>query len=226
MSDEDKSGDDKMQAILDGIVGITKACDSIRSEVDTLKGRMDTLEGGMPAGTAADRAKKDAEDKERMDSYDDEFDDPKVLAKLTPEERRKREGLALTAKIDAQAKMDAVARSFCESAPPPMTGERVMAYRRRIAEPWKVYSDEFKNVDLERLPASAFKAIESRIIADAIHADQTRVVPAGQLREHRTSADGHTIVTWSGHPSGWMNRYAGGGQRATGSFNIPRFGGR
>ena len=254
--------DGKMSAILDGIAGISKACDAMRGEMDAMKGRMDAVEGGMPAGTAADKkdaeekeaeekAKKDAAEKEEKDRKDAAEAEEKSKADKAKkdaeeaEERKKADAAraadpAITNRLaaveaavkprvaadanrlaDAWSKANAISIALGDSngASPAMPGENVDDYRRRILEPLKAHSDAWKGVDLAKLESAAFDVAESQIREAAMDAALSpSTVPAGGLREHRKQADGHTIVTWSGHPSAWMNQFAGTGQRVAGDW--------
>lgn len=71
--------------------------------------------------------------------------------------------------IDAQMKADQVAKAFNDSAPPPMAGEKLMAYRVRLARQFQAHSKQFKDSDLSRVgDPVAFAGVERAIYADAM----------------------------------------------------------
>src|SRR6185312_4312585 len=137
--------------------------DAIGKRMDAVEGlgqRLDSVEGRM--GAARDDA---AEDERR-------------------EERQ--------AFCDAQVKADRVAHAFGDSAGAPhwMHGETVAEYIRRLAGPYKRYSKHWKDIDLNRLDASAVGIAADQIYADAYEASTSpETVGAGALREVVTVDD-------------------------------------
>ena len=117
-----------------------------------------------------------------------------------------------TAFADAQARADAVYSAFGASAPRPLQGETVLAYRRRLANKMKGHSKAWKEVDLGVVAVddAAFSVAEKQIFADALAAARNPAsVPAGRLRPvTRKLASGHMVTEYMGSPSTWMNRFA------------------
>jgi hypothetical protein len=86
---------------------------------------------------------------------------------------------------DAQAKADAVLRTHCDSAEPPMSGEDLVAYNIRLARKMQPHSKTWKGVDLRLIAADsqAFNIALDGIRADAL---QAGLKPVGLKEfEHR-----------------------------------------
>jgi hypothetical protein len=91
----------------------------------------------------------------------------------------------LNAYADAQAKADAVLRTHCESAEPPMSGEDLVSYNIRLARKMQPHSKTWKGVDLRLIAADsqAFNIALDGIRADAL---QAGLKPVGLKEfEHR-----------------------------------------
>ena len=112
---------------------------------------------------------------------------------------------------DAQSLADSVYSAFSQSAFPPMAGEGLFDYRRRLLRPLQQHSNEFANVDLSRLDAATFAGIESRVYKDAMEVanNPAALCGPGQLRAvHRTDVGGRTRTEYYGDPSAWMDDFA------------------
>lgn len=127
----------------------------------------------------------------------------------------------------AQARADAVYSGFGKSAPRPLQGESLLAYRRRLLTDLKEHSADWKNSDLRVVAVDdATMAIaENQIYAAATIAVRNPAsVPLGMLREIKTKNDaGHTLTSFVGSPSAWMTRFAPTG-RAVRQINQPNKG--
>lgn len=177
-----------------------------------LTARMDSLETTKPApvldpkadadGTPEPEktdAKADAEDKEKKEEEDvkADADEPAAYA-------------------DAQARADSVYAAFGDSAPRPLQGESLMAYRRRLARKLQTHSTAWKAVKLEAIgDAAALAVAETQIYADAANAARNPVdLPGGKLMEiTRTDATGRRISEFRGSPNAWMDSFKAPGQR-------------
>jgi hypothetical protein len=109
---------------------------------------------------------------------------------------------------DAQEKADKVARVFGDSAPPPMNGERLFAYRQRLARQYQTHS-RHKSADLSKIGCSnAFGVIEGEIYLDAQHA----------ATHPKTGLHAFTAPDPSGRP---ITKYAGADGACWDQFNPP-----
>ena len=117
----------------------------------------------------------------------------------------------------AQAKADSVAHAFGDKAPAPMMGEKPLSYRRRVADMFKKYSADWKDMDLSVL-GSSLGIAERAIYADAMSAAN---MPAsygeGVLRESTTRMRGGTeITTFTGDSNAWMGQFKLPGSKLVG----------
>ena len=117
----------------------------------------------------------------------------------------------------AQAKADSVAHAFGDKAPAPMMGEKPLSYRRRVADMFKKYSADWKDMDLSVL-GNSLGIAERAIYADAMSAAN---MPAsygeGVLRESTTRMRGGTeITTFSGDSNAWMGQFKLPGSKLVG----------
>jgi hypothetical protein len=80
-----------------------------------------------------------------------------------------------------------------------MMGEKVQAYRTRLARDFQRHSPDFKGIDLATIEGPAFDAVENRIYADAKTASAAPETVPGQLLERVTiDATGRRISTFFG----------------------------
>jgi hypothetical protein len=205
------------------------------------------LEAAKPKRVAADKKKKDSkkadakdedDDDDRSDSDDE--DDKKgpdavhkkadsmsdvrrridAVERLLPKQISDADYAAMA---DAQAKADSVFQAYGDSAPRPLQGENISAYRRRLARKLQTHSKKWAEADIMRIhDPAAFGIIEEQIYADAMEAAMQPVnLPAGQLREiTRKDITGRAITTFVGDPASWMSPMSGYAQRARFNTNI------
>src|SRR6266567_6222936 len=179
---------DAMSARLDSVEQRGNEGENLRADVkhfskrkdddddDTFKKRLDAEEESLrekleeegcskeDAAKRAKRARKDVETRMRADHNPEDWTSaPGVGSRTDNDDSSLRAKLA-----SAQMRADSVAQAFGEHAPRPMSGELLHEYRTRIAKLWQRHSKEFKNVDLNKIPAgAAFDGIEQTIYADA-----------------------------------------------------------
>jgi len=168
--------------------------------------------------------KKAKEDKERMDATarkDAEIaqiraDAEKDRRKLADLERKveDRSDDEEVAFADAQARADDVYAALGERAPRPLTGERLMNYRLRLAKALQPHSEVWKDTDLPAIARadakSAFPNAERLIYADAMEAARRpSAVPGGTLRQvTRTDrTTGRVMHEFVGEPLVWMSQF-------------------
>ncbi|HFW5230001.1 TPA: NUDIX hydrolase [Salmonella enterica subsp. diarizonae serovar 50:k:z35] len=120
---------------------------------------------------------------------------------------------------DAQVKADSVFSCFGKRAPVPLSGEKPLAYRRRLMIQLQEHSPDFKSVDLSSIADSALLNVaEKQIYADAQKSASLSVGP-GMLREiKRADATGRQISTFEGDPAATWAPFQSGKRQVT-SFN-------
>jgi ADP-ribose pyrophosphatase YjhB (NUDIX family)/flagellar biosynthesis GTPase FlhF len=120
---------------------------------------------------------------------------------------------------DAQVKADSVFSCFGKRAPVPLSGEKPLAYRRRLMIQLQEHSPDFKTVDLSSIADSALLGFaEKQIYADAQKSASLSVGP-GMLREiKRADATGRQISTFEGDPAATWAPFQSGKRQVT-SFN-------
>ncbi|MEF3136373.1 NUDIX hydrolase [Klebsiella quasipneumoniae subsp. quasipneumoniae] len=166
------------------------------------------------AEEAAKKEKADAEEKEAEEAKAD-AEEAECMAKEKADSDLRREIAELRSRIptelsdadrnelaDAQIKADSVFSAFGQRAPSPVSGEKPLAYRRRLLVKLQEHSPDFKGVDLSAIAdAQLLNIAEKQIYADAQSAASLSVGP-GQLREiKRADATGRMISTFEGDPA-------------------------
>lgn len=211
------------------------------SFMDSMCKRMDAFEKkadvagdlpGTPEEVAADKARKDAEEKAKADAEEEKAKEEKARADADeirkkiadldarmPKEISDADNAALA---DAQAKADSVASAFGDAAPRPLQGETLLGYRKRLAGKFKGHSRDWKDVDLARLDDVSFGVIESKIYADAMDVALRPIdAPAGMLREiSRVDPDtGHRTRRFVGDPEACWGEFKSPSRRARLNLN-------
>jgi len=185
---------------------------------------------------AEEKERKDAEEKaekEKADAEEKAKADAAAAGDVVAGLSRQIAALDAAIKPRADADSNTIATSWTKAnavmvalgdsagASMALPGEATSAYRRRIIAPLQPHSNRWSKVDLATLSGATFDIAEEQIRADAMDAAMSPLstINAGGLREIRNShSSGHTIVTWAGQPKGWMDSFAGSGQRAAGEF--------
>lgn len=196
-------GDDLHKSIAE-ILGHVKKLTDCYGE---MSGRMDAIEKGKPGGTEEademraekermDEARKDAEEKKRMDADEMKRRMDALESAVAPKPRTDAEESEMA---DEQSRMDAVYSAFGKRAPAPLPGEMVNRYRARLANGLKSHSKTWGAVDLSGLSNDALKIAAEQIRNDAAVAAASPTVEAGQLiARTETSASGHRITRFIG----------------------------
>jgi hypothetical protein len=119
---------------------------------------------------------------------------------------------------DRQSAADTACRAWGAAAVPPLHGEQLLDYRRRLLRPLMKHSKEFAAVDLDELREPLLTPIEKSVFADAIRASHDNSsVPEDYLREVTTTDHtGRRITCFYGQPRSWMNAFAGQRRRLIG----------
>lgn len=194
--------------------------DAEAKEAEEAKAKADAEEKAAKEKADAEaKEKADAEEagrmaKEKADSQlRQEIADlrSRIPTELSDEERNE--------VADAQVKADSVFSCFGKRAPVPLSGEKPLAYRRRLMIQLQEHSPDFKSVDLSSIADSALLSVaEKTIYADAQKSASLSVGP-GMLREiKRADATGRQISTFEGDPAATWAPFQSGKRQVT-SFN-------
>ncbi|HEE1740652.1 TPA: NUDIX domain-containing protein [Klebsiella pneumoniae] len=194
--------------------------DAEAKEAEEAKAKADAEE--KAAKEKADAEAKEKADAEAAEKMAKEKADSQLLqeiaelrsripAELSDEERNE--------VAEAQVKADSVFSSFGKRAPIPLSGEKPMAYRRRLMIQLQEHSPDYKAVDLSAIADSQLlSTAEKHIYADAQKAASLSVGP-GMLREiKRKDATGREISTFEGDPAVTWAPFQSGKRQVT-SFN-------
>ncbi|HIA0779788.1 TPA: NUDIX hydrolase [Salmonella enterica subsp. enterica] len=194
--------------------------DAEEKEAEEAKAKADAEEKAAKEKADAEaKEKADAEEAERMakEKADSELRQEiadlrsRIPTELSDEERNE--------VADAQVKADSVFSCFGKRAPVPLSGEKPLAYRRRLMIQLQEHSPDFKTVDLSSIADSALLSVaEKTIYADAQKSASLSVGP-GMLREiKRADATGRQISTFEGDPAATWAPFQSGKRQVT-SFN-------
>jgi len=175
------------------------------------KDRKDT-EGDTDEDTdREDRARKDAAhmaENRRLRAKLEEMEH-QVKALYREPSIEDRNGLA-----EARSRADSLYQAVLgRPCPEPLPGERPIAYRKRLADGLKKFSETFKNERLDSLTGATYDTVEERIFADAASAIRSEaIVPAGTLRAIQRQELGHNVTEYVGDPTAaWAPFMAGTG---------------
>lgn len=194
--------------------------DAEAKEAEEAKAKADAEEKAAKEKADAEaKEKADAEEAERMakEKADSELRQQiadlrsRIPTELSDEERNE--------VADAQVKADSVFSCFGKRAPVPLSGEKPLAYRRRLMIQLQEHSPDFKSVDLSSISDSALLSVaEKTIYAEAQKSASLSVGP-GMLREiKRADATGRQISTFEGDPAATWAPFQSGKRQVT-SFN-------
>ena len=216
---DSEAADLKAKADAEEAVKKEKA-DAEAKEAEEAKAKADAEE-------KAAKEKADAEAKEKADAEEAE-----CMAKEKADSQLRQEIADLRSRIptelsdeernevaDAQVKADSVFSCFGKRAPVPLSGEKPLAYRRRLMIQLQEHSPDFKSVDLSSIADSALLSVaEKTIYADAQKSASLSVGP-GMLREiKRADATGRQISTFEGDTAATWAPFQSGKRQVT-SFN-------
>ncbi|HHD0744604.1 TPA: NUDIX hydrolase [Klebsiella pneumoniae] len=194
--------------------------DAEAKEAEEAKAKADAEE--KAAKEKADAEAKEKADAEAAEKMAKEKADSQILQEIA--ELRSRIPTELSDEernevAEAQVKADSVFSSFGRRAPIPLSGEKPMAYRRRLMIQLQEHSPDYKAVDLSAIADSQLlSTAEKHIYADAQKAASLSVGP-GMLREiKRADATGRQISTFEGDPAVTWAPFQSGKRQVT-SFN-------
>lgn len=194
--------------------------DAEAKEAEEAKAKADAEE--KAAKEKADAEAKEKADAEAAEKMAKEKADSQILQEIA--ELRSRIPTELSDEernevAEAQVKADSVFSSFGKRAPIPLSGEKPMAYRRRLMIQLQEHSPDYKAVDLSAIADSQLlSTAEKHIYADAQKTASLSVGP-GMLREiKRADATGRQISTFEGDPAVTWAPFQSGKRQVT-SFN-------
>ncbi|EPY4803007.1 NUDIX hydrolase [Klebsiella pneumoniae] len=194
--------------------------DAEAKEAEEAKAKADAEE--KAAKEKADAEAKEKADAEEAEKMAKEKADSQILQEIA--ELRSRIPTELSDEernevAEAQVKADSVFSSFGKRAPIPLSGEKPMAYRRRLMIQLQEHSPDYKAVDLSAIADSQLlSTAEKHIYADAQKAASLSIGP-GMLREiKRADATGRQISTFEGDPAVTWAPFQSGKRQVT-SFN-------
>ena len=152
---------------------------------------------------AADRAKADADDKDKpFEEREGAVADSAYQSRIN----------------EHRARADEVAAAWGTTTTKPFFGESINDYRRRCLKGFQKHSRDYANIDLARVPAELMDVAERTIYADALKASFSPASAGpGRLREiKRTDASGRVISTFVGSVGAWLDDFKGPVQYLTG----------
>ena len=170
--------------------------DKLLSHLDDLHKRLDAMEKRGDARPRKDAARKDADPEQ--DDQDEPLARPGTPRRVMADAEAERADAA--EKANCQARADAIYTAMGSRAAPPMMGEKLQAYRARLARGLQRHSAGFNKVDLHTIKdQTAFDSIENQIYADAMEAAKTPETVPGVMREMvTTDASGRRISNFYG----------------------------
>jgi hypothetical protein len=142
--------------------------------------------------TAAEREKEREErregEPEETASDDDELFEPTPPVRSDSRaDALRREQADENDRLEAQYALDQAFNAVEGThAPKPISGQSARSYRTYCLKRLQKYSDDYKDIDLTKLPADAFKLADARIRADAVRVgsnpqELSRFIPTGNL---------------------------------------------
>lgn len=242
-NEAEKMDEEKIVALINKAIDARMA--KADSEAADLKAKADAEEAAKKEKADAEakeaeeaKAKADAEEKAAKEKADAEAkekadaEEAESMAKEKADSELRQQIADLRSRIptelsdeernevaDAQVKADSVFSCFGKRAPVPLSGEKPLAYRRRLMIQLQEHSPDFKSVDLSSIADSALLSVaEKTIYADAQKSASLSVGP-GMLREiKRADATGRQISTFEGDPAATWAPFQSGKRQVT-SFN-------
>ena len=127
--------------------------------------------------------------------------------------------------VEEQARAHAALSPFKRHAPPPLQGEQLDQYERRLTYEVQKQSPRFKDYSLYDTKGDAYKILKDQIYADvAQEAHRPSMIPDGELKEV-VSYDqaGRPSYSYYGSPRAWMDTFASPKKRLVGILDGRNF---
>jgi hypothetical protein len=229
--DDDKKREGNLDKLLKSLDAVADGMRSLVARVDALEaGHLPMHRGERVVPSNDDRGEPgDGKHLPKHPQYDDDHGkarepgEPKAVAADSSDPNDAIFGRGRKFQGDfyqRQADADTACRSWGAAAVPPLHGEQLLDYRKRLLRPLQKYSTQFKDVDLDELREPLLSPIEKSIFADAIKASTDNASAPDYLREVTTTdATGRRITTFYGQPKTWMAQFAGQRRRLIGIRN-------
>lgn len=169
----------------------------------------------MDAARADMQARLDAviAENERLKTQGQQFTEQLALQPISPNDPN------YVSFADVQFGADPSYQAFGKSAPPPMSGESILGYRRRLATGLKKHSKDWKDIELVALPDAALAIAERKIYADAMTASKSNdgIADGIMIPRERVTESGHRVREYLGRTT-VFNQFSSPPLYATGSF--------
>ena len=115
---------------------------------------------------------------------------------------------------EIQSHADRASSAWGKSALQPWDGERIAAYRRRVAREHQAASPAWKDVDLRKLSGQALRTRRRRFsridFGEFVARDLWRDLARGPPPR---SGHGHLVKEYYGEPRAWLCQFSGGQPR-------------
>lgn len=232
-----KDASDKLDVLLKGVSDAATKMDACMQRMDAFEAKEKERDDAARKDAAekeekekADKAKKDADEKEKAEKEKADStradsvaglskrleESEKTIAALLGRVPKDLTDAELATMTGIQSRADEVFVQFGKRAPRAQLGETPIAYRRRLAEHLRPFSDKWKSIELSAVRDDAFEGqVENQIYADAaLRAMQPNDLDPGSIREiKRTTPSGHIETSFVGNNYHFVKRFSRPPQR-------------
>jgi hypothetical protein len=127
--------------------------------------------------------------------------------------------------VEEQARAHEALRPFNRHAPPPLQGEQLDQYERRLTYEVQKVAPNFKDMNLYEARGDAYKLLKQQVYADARQeASSPTQIPEGTLREVVSyDASGRPSYSYFGSPKVWMDMFAAPRKKLAGIMDNRQF---
>jgi hypothetical protein len=217
-----RAADAKKRADAEEAASHCEKLDQLLTCLDALGKRMDSFEASRAATGDKDEAGEgeierdkpkelaaDSRKDSRMDSVDD---DAEEIENYKRENGATHKIAADSVLAEIQSDADRASSAWGKSAVQPWDGEKITAYRRRVAREHQQHSPAWKGVDLHTLSGQSLRNATAQIFEDSVVASSSPESYPDTLIERRLRdpISGQTRIEFYGSPSAWTNQFKGG----------------
>ena len=196
--------------------------DALRKDEEECDDDLEVEEPGAPRETAADKRRKDAEEKEEGDHRVADSVRTEMATLRAEIAALNRRAPAMLSDMDRerfaviQEQADPAFQAFGDRAPAPLDGETPTQYKRRLGAKLQSNSPKWATSRLSAVSDDAMlDTILTEVYSDSIAAARRGAdVMPGQLREISRQVGGHIINEFVGEPVSWMSDFSGHARRA------------
>jgi hypothetical protein len=214
IDDAVRAADAKKRADAEEAAMAGEKLDKVLACLDALAQRMDSYdaerkdENSESEGEIEEKSKPKelAADSQMVSADAEEIEDYKSLNGAA------RKVVADSVIAEIQCEADRASTAWGKDAKHPWDGERISAYRRRVAREHQQYSPAWKGVDLSTLSGQSLRNATAQIFADSIAASESPESYGETLREvrRRDPVSGQVRIEFYGSPSAWTNQFKSG----------------